>query len=301
MKKKILSVTLSLCLVVASMFLLAACDKQKFDTTLIKVGETEFTYDGDSHICEIDYEAKDIDLTVTYSTTKDGEFKSASDLSFVNAGTYSVYYKLSAEGYVDFVSENPVEIKINAKNIADNVIALGQTSFVYNGSAQIFSVHYNGSETATVTYSLTQNGEYKPASAFNFVNVGTYNLYYKVSVNNNYVDFVSATPVQFTINAKAIDASKISVGQTSFVYNGSAQIFDVNYSGTEQATVTYSLTQNGEYKPANEFNFVDADTYSLYYKVSIANHADYISATPVEFTINENSISASKVSVGQTK
>ena len=55
MKKKILSVTLSLCLVVASMFLLAACDKQKFDTTLIKVGETEFTYDGDSHICEIDY------------------------------------------------------------------------------------------------------------------------------------------------------------------------------------------------------------------------------------------------------
>ena len=113
MKNKFLRSMFALVLVLMSGILLSACGTKDFDASKIQVGSTTFTYDGTSHVFEVDYEVEKVDVTVTYSTTNTGEFKAASELSFVNADTYNVYYKISAEGFNDYVSTEPVEFTIN--------------------------------------------------------------------------------------------------------------------------------------------------------------------------------------------
>ena len=100
---------------------LAACGTQDFDGSKIKIGETNFTYDGYTHVCEIDYEVADVQVSVTYSETLDGQFKPAEELSFINAGTYSVYYKLSAIGFNDYVSAESVAFTVAPKEVALNI------------------------------------------------------------------------------------------------------------------------------------------------------------------------------------
>ena len=117
MKNRFFKSLFAFMFVVMSGLVLTACGTKDFDADKIKVGSTTFTYDGYSHVCEIDYEVEDVTVSVTYSTTADGEFKSASELSFVNAGTYNVYYKISAEGFNDYVSAEPVQFKVNPKAV----------------------------------------------------------------------------------------------------------------------------------------------------------------------------------------
>ena len=117
MKNKLFKSFFAFMFVICSGLVLTACGTLDIDASKIKVGETTFTYDGYSHVCEIDYEVANVTVSVTYSETLDGEFKPVSELSFVNAGTYNVYYKISAVGYNDYVSEEKVEFKINPKAI----------------------------------------------------------------------------------------------------------------------------------------------------------------------------------------
>lgn len=100
---------------------LTACGTKDFDATKIQLGETLFTYDGYTHVCEVDYEVADVQVSVTYSETLDGQFKPAEDLTFINAGTYSVYYKLSAIGFNDYVSSEAINFTVEPKNVALNV------------------------------------------------------------------------------------------------------------------------------------------------------------------------------------
>ena len=163
MKNRFFKSMFALVFAVMSAFVLTAC-AGKWDATKIKVGTTTFAYDGSSHVFEVDYEEAKVDVTVTYSTTATGEFKPASELSFVNVGTYSLYYKLTAEGFDDYVSAEPVEFTITVARITVNnetelataitnygtssyVIVLGQdlvlTEKVYINSGE-YTIDLNG-------------------------------------------------------------------------------------------------------------------------------------------------------------
>jgi len=123
MKKKILSLALSFALVITCAALLTACGSKDFDASKIKVGETTFTYDGNSHVYEVTYE--ELEIAISYSESKDGEFKPASELNYVNAGTYNLYYKVSAEGYNDYISSETTALTIAKRNLT---IAVGNTT-----------------------------------------------------------------------------------------------------------------------------------------------------------------------------
>ena len=90
-------------LIICSGTVFVACKEENvdFDSTKITVGAQTVTYNGEEQIFSVGYD--DQEITVTYS--KDGEtFVEAKDLDLVNAGTYTIYYKLSLEGYNDYIS-----------------------------------------------------------------------------------------------------------------------------------------------------------------------------------------------------
>ena len=142
MKNKFFRNLFALMFIVTSGLLLTACGAQEFDATKIKLGSDTFTYDGYSHVREIDYEVEDVTVSVTYSTTADGEFKPATELTFVNAGTYNVYYKISAEGYNDYISSEPVQFKINPKTVSVSVNDVNMHYSEINGTTPAINPAY---------------------------------------------------------------------------------------------------------------------------------------------------------------
>jgi len=134
MKK--LKITICSLLVLCSCFVLSACDGadlKTFDASLFEIGKTEFVYDGQSHVFEVNYPG--VDVEVEYSLTKT-DFEDADELNFVGddaeAVTYNVYFEVSADGYKDYVSENAVQIKVVPKAVE---LKEGTTYSYYNGLA----------------------------------------------------------------------------------------------------------------------------------------------------------------------
>lgn len=99
----------------------AACgegdNRVSFDADKFVVSNAECNYDGNSHIFSVAYENLDID--VKYSL--DGKtFKTGEELGLEDAGTYSVYYKVTSDGYKDYVS-NAVDFIINKLDVTVNI------------------------------------------------------------------------------------------------------------------------------------------------------------------------------------
>ena len=96
---------------------------QTFNADLFKVTKAEVVYDGNSHIYEVEY--KGVELDITYSVDK-VIYKDADQFSFKDAGTYNLYYKVSAEGYETYASSEAVEFKILPKTatikVGDSII-----------------------------------------------------------------------------------------------------------------------------------------------------------------------------------
>ena len=84
-----------------------------FNATQIVLGAHTFEYDGCSHIFDVSYPG--VSTSITYSLDKQN-FVSGTELNIKNAGSYNVYYKITAEGYNDYVS-NSVNLIINKKSI----------------------------------------------------------------------------------------------------------------------------------------------------------------------------------------
>ena len=108
--KKIKVAICAMCLLCAGI-MLSACGEKSFDVNNIIIGTTEFTYDGTNRIFEVSYEGN-TDIDVTYSLDKE-EFLSADQLQISEIGSYEIYYKMTADGYTEFVSEDPITMNIN--------------------------------------------------------------------------------------------------------------------------------------------------------------------------------------------
>lgn len=146
MKK--LKITICSLLVLCSCFVFAACSEdpadKNFEVSKFEIGKTEFVYDGQSHVFELEYEG--VDIEVEYSLTKNN-FEDADELNFKGnsetATTYDLYFEVSAEGYNDYISENPVRIKIVPKAVE---LKVGSNYSYYNGLAEaVAAVETEGS------------------------------------------------------------------------------------------------------------------------------------------------------------
>ncbi len=200
------------------------------------------------------------------------------DYALTNAGGTSVgTYSVTVAGMGNYASEASRSYSIVEKDGTTNfTISLSNTSVQYNGSAQ--------TPTVTVTdgvKTLTNNTDYEVAYT-NHVNVGTATV--TVTGKGNYAGTKTTT---FTITAKPLTETMVTLSETSFVYNTLIQKPEVSVSDGDIMTKDdYVITNNG-------------GTNQGTYHVIVNGQGNYSGQIDKTFTITPLSIADANVTLYQ--
>ncbi len=214
--KKIKLAICAMCLLFAGV-ILSACGEKTFEAENVSIGATQFTYDGASHIFEVSYLGKD-DIAVSYSLDKE-DFVSADQLNFSEVGSYKIYYKISADGYTDYVSDEPVEMNINP---IDVIIYIKNVYQVENEPQMV--------PEFIVTGDNILDSEFDPEfSIADLPSVGSQ------EAGNSYT--VSATATKENYNISFVDAKYYIIKSTDEVIRD--QTFDQNVDSMFEDGKTY--------------------------------------------------------------
>ena len=229
------------------------------DSPTITLSETCFTYDGN---------AKEPTVTV-----KDGE-------TTIPASEYSVSYSNNTNAGTATVTITDVEggnytVSGTATftiTKADGSITAptAKSGLVYSGSAQNL-IDAGSSTTGTVKYSLDDT-TYDTAIPQG-TDAGKYTVYYKVEGDANHGD-VAAQSLDVTIAAKTVASPTITLGTTSYTYDGTAKEptvtvkdgetiitateYSVSYTNNTNvgtATVTITDVEGGNYTVSGSATF----------------------------------------------
>ena len=156
---KSLKILLCSLAVIFSGFVFVACGKSEpknFDVSKIVIGIDELVYNGEAQAIGVSY--PNVKTNVMYALENDkNNFKSVEDLGLVDAGTYNIYYRLSASGYNSYTSDEVLELTITPKtlNIRPDKINMYEKKANLAG-AQIYPgyVMYGACEDLNVTFEL---------------------------------------------------------------------------------------------------------------------------------------------------
>lgn len=198
------------------------------------------TYDAASHtISDVSVTSPTSGATVTYSSEENGTY-SAEKPTFINAGTYTVYYQVEATGYTSYKGSATVQID---PILLTSVTWSDPEEYIYDGNphsptATPAAGVLAGEECAfTYTYKKGSSDEDSAtdAGAHTVIISGTTNSNYRVDGTLKY---------DFAIAPKKIE---IDWSGNSLVYNGSEQmptatIADGSLAGTDTCTVTVSVS-----------------------------------------------------------
>ena len=180
-------------------------------------------------------------------------------------------------------------------------ISVSAEPIAYGDDASyVLSVDDTTLDDATVESILaiaTASSDYDTAHA-----VGTFDiaLVYEQGKNQysieGYVIELDTTGAQLVVGKASL--ADTTVEQTEpIVYSGEEQTPQVeatiNTKGVEQATIKYSLEEDGEFGEMP--SFTEAGTYTVYYTVSADNHSDYVGSFEIVVGKKDVTISVSKV------
>lgn len=293
--KRIMTVCLSILMVASFSLIFSACKKEpellKVDPKRIEIKNDEAIYDGQSHIFDVWYNGKRMD-TVQFSTDDGRTFGVASALQLTGSPdadtSYRVYYKIRIEGFEDFVSYASMRIVLPA---ISGGVTVENDEHEYDGTHKMFTVKYNGAIPENLMFSENANGPYvsylnfkgykgSPVSQFE----GT--VYYKFKISGAKEYYGSAI---LKIGLKEIDISKISfpdldgagdkyfIDQNQYVhteYDGSPQMFKIQYNEEDVTNISYSLEENGEY--VSNLQLVNAGEEKIvYYKFKLPGFKEF--------------------------
>ena len=153
--------------------------------------------------------------------------------------------------------------------------------FEYDGMSHAYEVEYDGL-TVDVFYALdSAKNDFKSLSELNTKNVGTYNLYYKLSAKG-YNSYVSVEPIEITVEPRVFEVSI-----NDYVWMKGSREFDTSY-------VSYSSSGRigqddlGLEFVCPEFDIENAnygDQYEL--TCSISNPNYILDVTPAKLTVHD--------------
>lgn len=234
----------------------------KVDKTVTATG-WEGDYDGNAHGITVNAPEG---LTVEYSTTgNEYSYSSYNVPTFTDAGTYTVYYRVTGnENYNIIDGTGSADVKINKAN--KTVTATGWEG-EYDGNAHGITV--NAPEGVTVTYCDKEDGWYSSTNP-TYKDAGTYTVYYKATAGKNY----SINGGENTATGSAV----VQINQTSLEAVVKATPYSGTYDGKphgitvevpDDADVYYKTTEDGEWSswPNQNPTFTDVGDYTVYYKV----------------------------------
>ena len=214
--------------------------------------------------------------TVKYGTTS-GTYTLDSIPTYINAGSYTVYYQVTATNYTTFTGS--LTIAISTKAVSISVI---NGTAVYSGNATNGGAKVTVSDPssgATVRYGTTK-GPYNLTAAPTYTNAGTYTIYYQVTATN----YASRTgSLIITISKADAKVTKAPTAKT-LTYTGSSQALVTAGAGTG-GTFKYS-TDNTNWSTTIPTK-TPAGTYTVYYKVTGDDNHNDSSAGSVKVTISK--------------
>ncbi len=242
------------------------------------------SYDGTPKTAVVSTSATTVDncdVTFTYSDTSDGTYTSSVP-SFIEAGSHTVYYKVSADNHV--TATGSFTVAINPASSSYTITPSAKDDLVYDGSAQAL-VNAGSTSDGEIQYSV--NGGAFSTTIPTATLPGTYSVSYKIVGDGNHLDTdpVALDPIVIS----PAEITSISVTQSgTLVYTGEAITPIVDASATsvggEEVAFTYCDTPTGEFTTSLPI-FTNAGTYTVYYKASAANHLEVSGS--FEITINK--------------
>lgn len=226
-------------------------------------------YDGDSHSITVTV-AKPEGTTIQYHTSENDEW-STTNPTFIDVGTYTVYWKVTKTGYTAASGSDTVNI---TKATLTGYSVTANPDATYDGAAHA-SATATLPEGATITYTY---GENESSSTIpSFTDVGTYTVSYTISAGNNYNDATGS----YTFKIKEGTLTDITGTDYNAPYDGQAHTITV--TAPEGATVTYSETENGEYS-ATAPTLTDAGTKTVYWKVEKTGYTTVTGSNTITIT-----------------
>ena len=211
-------------------------------------------YDKAAHGAVVNASATTVDgseVTFTYATSEDGVYGDAPE--YTDAGTYTVYYKVSATNHSEAKGSFTVII---TKAVVDLPAIEGKT---YDGQTQTADV-----AESTLYNVVANNGG---------INAGDYDVTVELADKNNYAwaqdeNGDGIVTLTFTVEKADYDMSGITFANASKVYNGATQSVEISGvlpTGADGIKVTVSYSEgikNVGSKVINATFATESDNYN---------------------------------------
>ena len=225
----------------------------------------EGIYDGNAHTAQVDI-TKPLNADVKYGT-QEGTYTLDAMPQYTDAGTYTIYYKATAENYSDYTGS--VKVIIKPKTLTEGMVG------------DILSYDYTGSQ---IKPDVTVNDE-SPC----IITQNDYEVSYGTNVNvldggkviikgkGNYTGTVEK---DFVINPIAMTVSALDYNG---VYDGDFHSGTLNVEVPDTATVSYGTTE-GNYTESVMPSYKNVSENTVYYKVTDPNYIDNTGSFQVVIT-----------------
>ncbi len=218
------------------------------------------TYDGKAHTISVTALEGAI---VTYGTTE-GTYDLEAAPPYTNAGTYTVYYKVTMDNYTPVTGSETVTITPAAATVSFEAATIEKifgdaefTNTITNtGNGK---VSYSSNDTGVATV----NAE---SGLVTIVGAGEATITATVSGGTNYTYASNAT---FVLTVAAATLEGVTADNYSGKYNG--QPHTATVTAPEGATVKYGTTES-TYDLDAAPSFTDVGTYTVFYQVTKANY-----------------------------
>ncbi len=258
--------------------------------------ESAFTYDRAEHKFPITATASGVEqdsIEIEYKTNKEGEYQKTVP-SFINAGEYTVYYKVTApncdpdEGSFT-VTGNKATLTVTQTDIAGKYDGNNQAVALENGKNVSGLVE---GDTFTVTYATEEAGDYK-AELPSIVNVkDSGDVWYKIDAGNNYQMAegddghyaVEVSKVKLTLQNGATDAVSVTY-DTNNHFRTITKSMIGGLVGDDSFEVKYGKSE-GNYENDKLTLINVAESSTVYFKVTAGENYEEVTGS-YTVTINK--------------
>ena len=248
-----------------------------------------FTYDGNSHAFPIDVDGvlyeQDSQVMVTVEYSINGVQYSTTVPQFINAGSYTVYYRISAPNYNN--EEGSMFVRCDkARNSIFDIKIIDENNIVYDGQTRVYDI----SASSNFGNVIVKLNDVVVSQNVEITDVGNYEFEFIVEGTDNY----DGATIHRFINVSKASYVVTAISTQTHVYDGNdfGSGVSVIAKGDDQFTVSYTV--DGVISQSVP-KFTDANKYTVWYTVSgNANYYDYTNKYTVEITQASNAISEIK-------
>ena len=239
------------------------------------------TYDGAAHGITVTVAAPD-GATVKYGTAA-GSYTLSASPTYTDAGSYTVYYQVTKEGYTTISDSKTVEI---AKAAA--TISFAESSVSKTFGNDPFTNKLTNTGDGAVTYESSNKAVAEVDASTGLVTIkGNGDATIKATVTDGTNYTYATKSVSFALGVGTATLSVTAKGYND-VYDGAAH--GITVTATSGATIKYGTTE-GNYDKTSSPTYTDVGTYKVYYQVTKTGFTTVTGSETV--IINEASMSVS--------